>query len=388
MRIAYLDCFSGISGDMLLGALIDAGAEKDTIISGLDLLDLSGFTLTFDPVKVHSLQAVRARVEAAGGQPHRNANEIQQILSHSRLPEPVRDKARAVFHRLAEAEARAHGCPVDEVHFHEVGAVDAVIDVVGTLLGMHALEVEKIVCSPLPMPHGWTDCEHGKLPIPAPAVCELLQGIPVFGENLDQELVTPTGAALAVELAGRFGPLPAIRMGKTGYGAGTMQRNDGRPNLLRLIIGDEFSPDEAQQVLVMETSLDDWSPETWPLVAEKLFDSGALDVILFPVHMKKGRPGFTLKVICDPAHSSGLQGVILSETSAIGLRFHTEQRVTLPREIITVPTPWGPVKAKKIETPAGIVITPEYEECRRLAQKHDVSIKSVYHIVSQHKTGH
>ncbi len=387
MRLAYLDCFSGISGDMLLGALIASGAEKDAVISGLDLLDLPGFKVSFDPVKIHSLQAVRARVKTSGTQPHRNIGEIRRILTGSRLPGPVRDRALAVFLRLAEAEARVHGCPVDEVHFHEVGAVDAIIDIVGALLGLHVLKIEKIVCSPLPMPRGWTACEHGKLPIPAPAVCELLRGIPVFGENLDQELVTPTGAALAVELADRFGPLPAIRMKKTGYGAGSMQRNDGRPNLLRLIIGDEFSPDETQRVVVIETSLDDWSPETWPLVAEKLFAGGALDVILFPVHMKKGRPGFTLKVICDPAHQSCLQAVILSETSAIGLRFHTEQRLTLPREIITVATPWGPVRAKKIETPAGMVITPEYEECRRVAQEHDVSIKSVYHVVSQHKPG-
>jgi len=385
MRIAYLDCFSGISGDMLLGALIDAGAEKEAIAGPLKQLDLSGFSLGFDPMQTHFLHAVRARVEVSGDHPHRGLNEIQNILSRSRLPGPVRDKATAVFRRLAEAEAHVHGCAIEEVHFHEVGAVDAIVDVAGTLLGFHSLGIEKIVCSPLPMPRGWVNCEHGELPVPAPAVCELLRGVPVFGEDLDQELVTPTGAALVRELADQFGPLPAMRMGNTGYGAGAMKRNDGRPNLLRLIIGEDFSPDEAQRVVVMETSLDDWSPETWPLVAEKLFDRGALDVVLFPVHMKKGRPGFTLKVICDPAHSTALQTVILSETSAIGLRFHTEQRVTLPRKIIIVKTPWGPVKAKKIETPTGVVITPEYEECRRVAQEYDVSVKNVYQVVSQQK---
>lgn len=385
MRIAYLDCFSGISGDMLLGALIDAGAEEKAIIKSLDQLKLPGFKVAFKTAEIHSLKAVRARVEVSGDQPSRSLKEIQKILSKSNLPKPVKDKALAVFHRLAEAEAQVHGCSIEEIHFHEVGAVDAIVDVVGTLLGFHFLKIEKIVCSPLPMPRGWVHCEHGELPIPAPAVCELLRDVPVFGENLDQELVTPTGAALARELADEFGPLPAMRMGNTGYGAGSMKRNDGRPNLLRLIIGDDFSPDEAQRVMVIETSLDDWSPETWPLVAEKLFAGRALDVILFPVHMKKGRPGFTLKVICDPAHTASLQTIILSETSAIGLRFHTEQRVTLPREIITVTTPWGPVKAKKITTPAGVTITPEYEECRRVSQEHDVSIKSVYHAVSQHK---
>ncbi|MDH3330301.1 MAG: LarC family nickel insertion protein, partial [Desulfobulbaceae bacterium] len=201
------------------------------------------------------------------------------------------------------------------------------------------------------------------------------------GENIDQELVTPTGAAIVRELADDFGPLPAMRLQQSGYGSGTLTRSDGRPNLLRIVIGEEHYPEEAQRVMVIETSLDDWSPETWPHVREMLLRNGALDVILTPVHMKKGRPGFILKVICDPAHSSIVQKVIFNETSAIGLRFHLEERITLPREIITVTTPWGPVKAKKIETDAGSTITPEYEECRRIAIENNIAISSVYQAV-------
>jgi uncharacterized protein (DUF111 family) len=227
------------------------------------------------------------------------------------------------------------------------------------------------------------NCAHGELPIPAPAVCRLLQGKPVYGVDLEQELVTPTGAALIHVLASNYGPMPPMRIEKTGYGAGEKKRRDNRPNLLRLIIGEGHQPAEAQQVEVIETALDDWNPETWPHVADRLFHSGALDVILIPVQMKKGRPGFLLKTICEPAHAQILKQVILSETSSIGLRFHTEQRMTLPREPVTVQTRFGPLQAKKITTAEGVVITPEYEECRRVALEKDIPIKEVYSEVSR-----
>jgi len=378
MRTAYLDCFSGISGDMLLGALVHAGVREQTMISTLGNLACTGYTVNISPTQVSSLQATRVQVDVEDRQPHRNLADIRAMLLASPLDEQVQHESIAVFRRLAEAEATVHGCSPDEVHFHEVGAVDAIVDVVGSIAGLHSLDIDRLICSPLPVPRGWVNCHHGELPVPAPAVCELLQGVPIYGVDIDQELVTPTGAAIIRELADHFGPMPPMCLTTTGYGAGSRSRNDGRPNLLRIMIGDDHSPEEAQQVVVIETALDDWSPETWPHVAEKLLHNGALDVLLTPVHMKKGRPGFVLSTVSDHAHAEGLKKIILSETSAIGLRFHTEKRFTLPREIIEIETKWGLMKAKKIETPVSVTITPEYEECRRIASEYNISINEVY----------
>jgi hypothetical protein len=383
MNIAYLDCFSGISGDMLLGALVDAGlpaAELHALIPGLGL---TGCRLEIARTTKSHLQATRVRVLADSPQPPRHLPEIEEILQAAHLAPPVREKSLAVFRRLAEAEAEVHGCTPSEVHFHEVGAADALLDIVGAVHGLHRLAIDKLFCSPLPMSRGWTDCAHGRLPLPAPAVCALLRGVPVYGEETGQELVTPTGAALVRTLAVDFVPLPPMLLARTGYGAGSRVRSDGRPNLLRLLLGEEYTPAEVQQVEVIETALDDWSPETWPHVAEQLLQAGALDVLLLPVQMKKGRPGFLIRVISAPAEAEAVKTILLSETSAIGLRFHREQRRTLPREAVTLQTRWGTVQGKKISSPAGVVITPEYEECRRLAVEHGVPIRQVYEEVSR-----
>ena len=383
MQIAYLDCFSGISGDMLLGAFIDAGVPDTHICNTLGLVDITGFHLEVSRKNDSGLRATRALVRVEEERPLRRLGDIERLLASGSLPETVHNSSIAIFHRLAEAEAAVHGCQPEEVHFHEIGAVDTLVDIVGTVACMDHLGIRKLICSPLPLARGWITCAHGDLPLPGPAVGKLLQDAPVYGVNIDQELITPTGAAIVMELADSFGPIPAMRLQKCSYGAGEKQRDDGRPNLLRLILGKEYHPDEAQLVTVIETSLDDWSPEIWPHVLERLLAGGALDVILIPVHMKKGRPGFLLKVICEAAHVSNLQKIIFSETGTIGLRFHTEQRLTLAREIVTVETPWGPVQAKKIESETGFVLTPEYEECRRLAQDNNITITSVYQAVSR-----
>lgn len=383
MNTAYLDCFSGASGDMLLGALIEIGMPENELRHVIKSLGISGCDLDISRVTENSLAATRVEVKVAAAQPHRRLRDIEKIISSALLDKPVHNKALEVFHCLAEAEAVVHGCKVGEVHFHEVGGADAMVDIVGVVHGFHCLGIRQICCSPLPVPRGWVHCAHGELPVPAPAVYRLLRGKPVYGVDLEQELLTPTGAALIHVLAGKYGPMPPMRLDTVGYGAGGKKRGDGRPNLLRLITGEAHQPAEAQQVEVIETALDDWNPETWPHVAERLFHSGALDVILVPVQMKKGRPGFLLKIICEPAHSRILQQVILSETSSIGLRFHTEQRVTLPRELVTVETRFGPVQAKKIETAAGTVITPEFEDCRRIALDRGISIIQVYREVSR-----
>jgi hypothetical protein len=231
-------------------------------------------------------------------------------------------------------------------------------------------------------------CQHGELPLPAPAVCELLKGVPVYGENIAQELVTPTGAALAVELSRSFGPLPAMRIEQTGYGAGTRERRDRRPNLIRLLIGRRQTVEEAQQVEVIETQLDDWNPEAWPYLAEKLLAAGALDLSLAPIQMKKGRPGFLLQLVADPAHATGLKEIILRETSAIGLRFHQEQRLTLPRSTVELVTPWGAVRGKKVELPdGGSRIKPEYEDCIWLAKEQEIPLDQIYAAAKEDNNG-
>ncbi|MCW5200225.1 nickel pincer cofactor biosynthesis protein LarC [Desulfobulbus sp. F4] len=379
MKVCYLDCFSGISGNMLLGALLAAGLPETVLREELAKLNLPGWKLEIKSVVKAGLRAVMVRVKTEEAQPSQNFDDIQSILAQSALAESVIRRVLAVFRRLAEAEARVHGVPVEEVHFHEVGAVDALIDIVGAVVGLSQLRIGEIVCSPLPLPRGWVRCQHGELPLPAPAVCELLKGVPVYGENLAQELVTPTGAALAVELSQFFGPLPPMAIEQSGYGAGTRERRDRRPNLLRLLIGQRQAVEEAQQIELIETQLDDWNPECWPHVSAKLLAAGALDCSLIPVQMKKGRPGFFIRLIADPAHAAHLKVLLLSETSAIGLCFHRVQRLTLPRATVELFTPWGAVRGKKVELPDGTVrIKPEYEDCAKLAREHDISLQQIY----------
>jgi uncharacterized protein (TIGR00299 family) protein len=309
---------------------------------------------------------------------HRHLAEITTLLDRAGLEPVVRARALAVFTRLAAAEAAVHGTTPDRIHFHEVGADDAMVDIVGTVAGLAWLGVDRLVCSPLPLTSGWVACAHGEVPLPAPAVCRLLADVPVYGEDLRQELVTPTGAALVRELAAGFGPLPPLRLERTGYGAGMKERSDGRPNLLRLLLGDSLEVAEAQRVEVLETHLDDWNPEFWPYLSDRLMAAGALDVCLVPMHMKKGRPGFLLRVITAPAATQPLIELVFRETTAIGLRRRSEERVTLERTTVTVATPWGPLAAKRIQTPNGPVLTPEYEACRAVAERHRVPLHTVY----------
>ncbi|MBU2538642.1 MAG: nickel pincer cofactor biosynthesis protein LarC [Proteobacteria bacterium] len=376
--IGYIDCFSGISGDMFLGALLDAGLSLDELRGQLALLEIDGYTLSVEKKSCGAIAATALMVETAEKHPHRSWGDIRQLITASKLAEPVKETALSIFSLLAEAEAEVHGRSVDTVHFHEVGAIDSIIDIVGAAIGLAALNISSLQCAPLPMPRGWVHCAHGLLPLPAPAVCELLQGVPTYGVDLSQELVTPTGAAIVKGLAATYGPMPPMTMTSVGYGAGSQDLANGQPNLLRLVIGTPQVSVEAQTVEVIETHLDDWSPETFPYLCERLLALGALDVALIPIQMKKGRPGFLLRVICDQAAALPAKECILSETTAIGLRFRTEQRWTLPRESGTVPTCWGEVKVKKITTPTGETLTPEYEDCRRVAIAHGVPIKAVY----------
>lgn len=363
---------------MFLGTLLDCGLPKHILLDGLARLDVDGFQLSAVPKKEGGLSATKCHIEIDEHHPHRTWKTIRKIISDSSLADPVKIRAQAVFELLARAEGKVHGCPAEEIHFHEVGGVDAIIDIVGTSIGLDFFKIEQLVCSPLPIARGWITCAHGDLPLPGPAVCEIIKGVPVYGINLEQELVTPTGAALVTALSSSFGPFPAMAISKAGYGAGSLKRHDGRPNLLRLVIGECEREDEAQEVEVMETHLDDWPPETFPYLAEQLFKHQALDVAIIPIQMKKGRPGFLLRVISEPSQAWELKKIILSETTAIGLRYRLEKRMTLPRRKIIIPSPWGELQAKQVETPTGTVVYPEYEECCRVARENEIPLHSVY----------
>jgi pyridinium-3,5-bisthiocarboxylic acid mononucleotide nickel chelatase len=380
--IAYLDCFSGISGDMLLGALIHAGLDQEVLVEGLGQLKGVDFQLTVTDELRSGISCRQVKVHSPSGQQFRHLGDIIDLLGDSDLPPVITDKAGQIFTNLAEAEAKVHNLPLDKVHFHEVGAVDTIVDIVGTLIGLQHLGISHVTCSALPMGHGFVRCSHGNLPLPAPAVCELLHDVPVYGVNQEQELVTPTGAVLAVNLADAFGSMPAMTVKNVGYGSGNNRLEHEQPNLLRLIIGESTAAEETQLVEVIETNLDDWNSEGFPYLCDLLFGRGALDVSLCPLIMKKGRPGQLLQVIAKPAHSLALKEIILSETTAIGLRFRKEERMTLAREAVLVSTPWGDIVAKKVQTPKGAMIYPEYEACRKVAEENHIPLARVYQAVS------
>lgn len=366
---------------MLLGALIHAGLDRRHLAEELGKLRLPGLDMQIIDKTVQSIGCVQVKVSSKRLQELRTLPAILALLQGSDLDATVIDRASEVFRALAKAEAKVHNIAVDKVHFHEVGALDTLVDVVGVVFGLQQLGIHRLVASPLPTGHGFIECAHGLLPLPAPAVCELLQGIPTYGVDLRQELITPTGAALIATLAESFGPMPPLTITSTGYGSGSRVLTNGQPNLLRLIIGDAVDVMESQVVEVIETNLDDWSPEGFPYLTELLFARGAVDVTLIPVHMKKGRPGFTLQVISPLDKAHPLKETILTHATAIGLRFRREARQTLPRRIVTVTTRWGEIKAKKVLTPAGWVVHPEYEECRKVALSHGLPLSEVYNEV-------
>jgi uncharacterized protein (TIGR00299 family) protein len=381
--ILYLDCFAGISGDMAVGALLDCGVPTGLLTEQLTLLDLGDYDLRISRDGGGSISATSFRVEVTGSPPGRKWSDIRQLLTDSRLGKKVKELAIAIFTTLADAEATVHGCKSEDVHFHEVGAVDSIIDIVSFAICFDHLRIARVSCSPLPMPGGMVSCEHGLLPLPAPAVCEILKGVPVRGVDLDQELVTPTGAAIVKTISDSFGQFPTMTISKTGYGRGSHKLADNRPNLLRAVIGTTHLVGEAQEIEVVECNLDDWSPEGFPHLTEKLFELGVLDVVLVPIQMKKGRPGFQIQILCPAGLGWEAQRCLLRETSAIGLRYRTEKRWTLPRRTGTIETPLGPVEVKLVETPDGPVLYPEYESCRQLALEKDLPLKEVYSAVNR-----
>ncbi len=379
--LAYVDCFSGISGDMLLGALVDAGLRLELLEAELARLPLAGYRLEVKRRESHGLSGAKLEVvlEADSPQPERNLADILALIAASGLAERVRQRAAAVFTRLAEAEARVHGVPVEKVHFHEVGAVDSIVDVVGALIGLEALGVERLYASSLPLTGGTVQGRHGSLPLPAPATLELLAQVgaptrPVPGEG---ELVTPTGAAILAELA-TF-EQPPMRIGRVGYGFG--RREFPWPNVLRVWLGQPMAggliPDE---VVLIETNLDDASPELLGYTMERLFEAGALDVYFAPIQMKKNRPGTLLGIIAPPAHAHSLVELVLAETTSLGVRLRPTSRLTVERREATVETSLGPIRVKLKRLAERTVAAPEYEDCARLARQHGIPLAEVYRL--------
>ena len=378
MKVLYIDAFSGISGDMTVGALLALGVPLDSIKQQLALLPLSGYTISIATRHVHGIGATKFNVQvAAHGHAHRPFRDIRSMLEHSQLDAGAQRLALAIFARLADAEARVHGVAPDDVEFHEVGAVDSIVDIVGTAVGVTTLGVEATYVSPLPLGSGIVQSQHGPLPVPAPATVELLRGFPTRPGDGDGELVTPTGAAIVAALA-TVGPVPEIRIDSVGYGSGERKLTD-RPNILRLVLGERVNAPGHEDLLVIETNIDDLNPELYDHVMERLLGAGARDVYLAPVHMKKNRPGIVLSVLCHENDREQLSTMMLNETSAIGVRYYPVRRRILARSIKEVSTAYGSVRIKVAMAPDGHEnIAPEYDDCKRIATEKGVPIKRVY----------
>ncbi|MDT8441398.1 MAG: nickel pincer cofactor biosynthesis protein LarC [Desulfuromonadales bacterium] len=383
MTLLYLDTFSGISGDMLLGLLIDLGVDPEALRAQLAGLPVAGYTFNTGSELRHGIGGTRVRVACAEDQPHRSWSAIDRMLAESALPAAVREGSRRVFRLLGEAEAHVHRVPLDQVHFHEVGAVDAIVDIVGSVIGLHLLQVDRLVCAPLPLSHGLTRGAHGPLPLPAPATLEILKGHPVRAAGCDRELVTPTGAALAAGLA-TFSELPTMTVERTGYGVGGWQLED-RPNLLRGILGRDASRSglEQDRVSVIETHLDDTPAEWLGSLLDRLLAAGALDVGYTPLQMKKNRPGLRVTVIARPEQTDDLARLLLRETSAIGVRIDECRRLKLRRQSATIETVFGPVRVKLLfEDDKLLRAVPEHDDCAAHAARSGRPLPEVCRLIA------
>lgn len=379
MKIAYLDCFSGISGDMFLAALLDCGLPRTVLRQKLSTLSLDPYTLSIKSVQRMNLTGCQIKIRPGTHKhSHRGLKEIKRIITKSQLPTPVKELSLSAFERLANVESKIHRKKISDIHFHEVGALDSIIDIVGTAIGIDYFKFDKVCASPLPLGSGFTTTEHGVIPLPAPATMALLKGVPVYGTSLKTELVTPTGAALITSLTNRFGPIPPMTIKKVGYGSGTRQHKD-RPNLLRLVIGEDCESDQADQILILEAQIDDMNPEIYDYLMERLFEGGALDVSYSSIQMKKNRPGVLIRVICPPDRKSALATIMFQESTTAGIRSYQADRVKLVRKMKTVATPFGNLPVKVFLSPDGdYFASPEYDQCKKIAKKQGIPLKKVY----------
>ena len=377
MKTLYFDCYAGASGDMILGALVGAGADPSALREQLELLDVANFEVRFTTVDRSGISATRAEVCTDDEQQHRHLSTILKIIERSRLGAGVKERAAHIFTRLAEAEARVHGVAVEKVHFHEVGAVDAIVDVVGACIGFELLGIERFVSSPLHVGSGTVEMAHGRFPVPPPAVVELLRDAPTYASDIKGELVTPTGAAIISTLAQSYGPLPAMRVRSAGYGAGKREYEQF-PNALRVMIGESEGDAQSEKLFVVETNLDDVSPQIVGHVMGRAFARGALDCWFTAVQMKKNRPGVLVSILCRPRERDTLTQLLFDETTTLGVRSYEVERRALAREMVRVETRFGTIAVKIARRDGRVTnITPEYDDCRSAAESSGAPLRDV-----------
>jgi len=377
-RIAYFDCFAGVSGDMVLGAFLDLGLPPKVLDEGWRMLGLKGVQVKDKRVQRGGLMGTQVEVRDQGKHLLKNYGEMRKAIDDSSLGAGIKDLSLKILQQLAKVEAAIHGVAIDEVHFHEIAGIDTIVDAVGAAVGVSHFGWETIICSPLPMGRGFVEGGHGRLPLPAPATVALLKGVPILPALVKGETVTPTGAAIVTSLASEFGPLPEMEITGVGYGAGT-RNTEGAPNLLRIIQGKQAQR-QTEGIWVLEADVDDMNPELLPYLNQLLLKEGALDAALIPIQMKKGRPGFTIRVLATAAQREGLAQLILRESTTLGVRMYHAERMTLPREEREVETKYGTIKVKVAFDQEGKIINlmPEYENCRQAAEKKNVPLKEVY----------
>jgi len=378
VKIAYFDCSSGISGDMILGALVDAGAPFDALKEGLSQLSIDGYSITATPVLKKGVKATKVDVVVEGPDlPGRPLKDLREIISDSALDSEIKSKSISIFQRLAEAESVVHNCPVEDVHFHEVGQIDTIVDIVGSVYAFHLLGIDRVVSSPIDTGSGSVKMSHGLFPIPAPVTAELLKGVPLYSSGIERELTTPTGAAIITAFASSFQPLPGMTLSKIGYGAGGWELSE-KPNVLRVFIGEDTALYNTDEVCVIETNIDDMNPQVYEYLMDRLFEAGALDVYITPVVMKKSRPAQMLSVVADAGRLNDIRELIFRETTTIGVRVKKMSRFVLTRDIKEVHLPYGTVRVKISGSSNGVCnIVPEYEDCKALAMKTGIPLMDV-----------
>ena len=383
MKIAYLDCASGIAGDMTLAALVDAGADLAAVQAGIDSLGLPSCRLVTSEVKRRGFRGLALAVEHEPEHKHRHLHHITEMIDRGRLTERQKDLAKRIFTRLGEAEAKVHGTTIQKVHFHEVGAVDSIADIVGAAIAFDLLGIDRVFASAVPTGCGFIEIAHGRCSLPAPATAELLADVPLVQSSVEAELTTPTGAAILAALVSEYGPPPAMTIRRIGYGAGQRDLAE-RPNLLRVLVGEAgeraTATDgvEADTVWVLETNLDDATGEAIGYCIEQLWKAGALDVYTTAIQMKKNRPGVTLTVLCPASEVAAMEGIIFRETTTLGVRRWASQRHKLARHPETVQTPWGPVSGMRASFAGTSRFSPEFEACREIANANRVSFREVF----------
>ncbi|MGH9767654.1 MAG: nickel pincer cofactor biosynthesis protein LarC [Blastocatellia bacterium] len=419
-RTLYLDCFAGASGDMLLGAMLDCGLDFELLRNELRKLGVEGYDLSLTRVDRSGISAAKFDVHLTGHahshdhdhghshehhhdhehshehhhdhehshehhherehnhSEHRSLSEIKRIIASSDLSEPIKQRAQTIFQRIGEAESKIHNIPIETVHFHEIGAIDSIVDIAGACIAFDALKIERTISSPLHVGSGAFECAHGTYPVPSPATAELLKGVPIYSKDVEGELVTPTGAAIISTLAESYGPMPMMRIEKIGYGAGARDYPKF-PNALRAIIGEleEDSDQTPATVTVIEANIDDLSPQVFGHLMDRVLESGALDIFYLPAQMKKNRPGVLLTLLCRPEDRERMCDIIFRETTTLGVRYRNERREVLRREIVTVETGYGPIRIKVSRSRDGRVLnfSPEFDDCRAAAEKHQVGLR-------------